>query len=245
MGSEPKQLMANGLVERGFCKIGRWTIEGVRALTLSGALPAVPGVYAFAVDGLVHYIGVASRNLAKRLRFYRTPGPTQTTNIRLKALLLAAIEGGAEVEIYAASPPDFSWMGWVICGPEGLEASLIRDYAPAWNRRGTLSGAVSQPRSWERTLQINTAPSLTEAGTRSSKYDPLRQFLASCGKDKISLTFAQIQDLVGPLPKSASLHQAWWGNHEGNVQARSWMGARYMVEAMPSQRTAIFRKFSY
>jgi hypothetical protein len=69
--------------------------------------------------------------------------------------------------------------------------------------------------------------------------------LEAAGSDKVSMTFKQIEDLVGKLPKSAYLHPAWWGNHQGNSQAKGWMGAHYLVEANPAHRSVVFRKFRY
>ena len=43
------------------------------------------------------------------------------------------------------------------------------------------------------------------------KYLPLQEHLNADGRDVVTTTFAQIAKLVGPLPKSASLHRAWWG----------------------------------
>lgn len=89
---------------------------------------------------------------------------------------------------------------------------------------------------------VETKPS---ARQYAGRYGPLRAHLETCGKDRITMTFGQIEQLVGKLPKSASLHLAWWGNHEGNSQAKAWMGAKYLVEANPAGRSVIFRKFSY
>jgi hypothetical protein len=74
---------------------------------------------------------------------------------------------------------------------------------------------------------------------------PLRAYLEKSGKERFSLTFRQIEELIGTLPKSALLHQAWWANHEGNSQAKAWMSAHYLVEANPAGRSVVFRKFSY
>ena len=77
------------------------------------------------------------------------------------------------------------------------------------------------------------------------KYLPLQRHLAAGGRETVTMTFAQIANLVGPLPKSASIHRAWWGNHEGNSQAIGWMGARYLAEPNPPYRSVTFRRFRY
>ena len=77
------------------------------------------------------------------------------------------------------------------------------------------------------------------------KYIPLREHLVNDGRESITMTFAQIATLVGPLPKSASVHRAWWGNHEGNSQATGWMGAKYLADPNPAHRSVTFRRFTY
>ena len=54
------------------------------------------------------------------------------------------------------------------------------------------------------------------------KYDPLAQFLQTAARP-CSLTFAQIDSLVGGLPASARAHREWWGNDRYHVQARAWL----------------------
>lgn len=103
------------------------------------AMPALPkqaGVYAFAQDGVVQYVGVATRSLAQRLNGYARPGPTQTTNQRVSAMLLRLLDEGAEIDILCACPPDLEWNGFVISGSVGLEAGLILHHHLPWNIRG-------------------------------------------------------------------------------------------------------------
>jgi transcriptional regulator with XRE-family HTH domain len=81
-------------------------------------------------------------------------------------------------------------------------------------------------------------------GGKGVKYSPLQKFLRESGRDTVSLTFDQIARMVGGLPKSACVHRAWWGNHEGNSQAKGWMGARYLADPDPAHRSVTFRRFS-
>jgi hypothetical protein len=139
-------LDARRLIEGGFHRVGRWSRDVSGALALDGTAPPIPGVYAFAIDGQVHYVGVASRNLAQRLYFYAKPGPSQPTNIRLNQLLKDTLARGAEVEVYIACPPALEWNGWPISAAEGLEAALIRDHHLPWNKRGaTKPGRADTP----------------------------------------------------------------------------------------------------
>ncbi len=79
-----------------------------------------------------------------------------------------------------------------------------------------------------------------------SKYDPLLQYLARSDKGVITLSFAQIEDLLGTsLPPSARCHHAWWANQqvEGHVQSNSWMDAGFRAENLDlNGRKVSFRK---
>jgi len=66
------------------------------------------------------------------------------------------------------------------------------------------------------------------ASGRSSRYDPLRTYLAGRGEPVIRLSFGEIERILGVrLPDSARRHRAWWSNsQEGtHVHARSWLEA--------------------
>ncbi|MCC5610766.1 GIY-YIG nuclease family protein [Nostoc sp. CHAB 5834] len=124
----------------GMLRLGGFETCGNFTLTTSGlALPIVPkrsGVYAFVVDGVVQYVGVAARSLAQRLYGYARPGPSQITNQRLNELLIQLISEGSEIEIYHACPCDFEWNGFVVNGAVGLEAGIISSHLLPWNIRG-------------------------------------------------------------------------------------------------------------
>jgi DNA-binding XRE family transcriptional regulator len=66
------------------------------------------------------------------------------------------------------------------------------------------------------------------------KYWPLFQHLRQSGQDAITLSFAEIEALLGgPLPESARESRGWWSNrHAGPVQASAWMGAGYHVKGL-------------
>lgn len=132
--SKPK-LTKSILLDRGFKSAGEWQVKDVR-LSGSEVVPRAAGVYAFCIGDDVVYVGLASRSLAQRLYFYGRPGASQRTNIRLNGIIRETIGLGSSVEIYYACPPAFSWNGFTISGPEGLEAGLIQDYHLPWNVKG-------------------------------------------------------------------------------------------------------------
>lgn len=45
----------------------------------------------------------------------------------------------------------------------------------------------------------------------TSKYDPLGDHLAAIGAATVVLSFAEVEAIVGPLPKSARIDPSWWG----------------------------------
>lgn len=66
-------------------------------------------------------------------------------------------------------------------------------------------------------------------GTEGTKYHPLFEHLLFSGQGRVSMTFAEIEEVLGaPLPPSARQREQWWGNSpNGHSQARAWMRASY------------------
>jgi hypothetical protein len=130
------QLTVERLLRSGFQEVGCWVLNSERQLTHPIELPTRAGVYAFAVDGVVQYVGLASASVRQRLGFYSRPGIGQRTNIRLHELIRGRIDEGVVVEILIAHPPNLDWNGLKISGSEGLEAGLIVEFELPWNVRG-------------------------------------------------------------------------------------------------------------
>jgi hypothetical protein len=59
-----------------------------------------------------------------------------------------------------------------------------------------------------------------------SKYEKLAEYLARLDEDKVNLTFADIEDILGePLPDAAN-KRAWWANSTTNNHAvNGWMNS--------------------
>lgn len=66
------------------------------------------------------------------------------------------------------------------------------------------------------------------------KYEPLAELLTSDGRERVDLTFADIDAaLHDPLPKTARRRRGWWANNRtGHVQAQAWLEAGYKVESV-------------
>ena len=80
---------------------------------------------------------------------------------------------------------------------------------------------------------------------RSSKYYPLFEYLQSSRQDEVTLTFGDIETLLGlVLPPSARTRRAWWSNRSsGALQASAWMEAGYLAEDVDLDRERVtFRK---
>ena len=77
-----------------------------------------------------------------------------------------------------------------------------------------------------------------------SKYEPLADYLRSLRRDTCSLSFLDIERIIGcALPASAREHRSWWGNDRTHTQARAWMLAGFGAE--PSSRwiePVVFRR---
>lgn len=63
----------------------------------------------------------------------------------------------------------------------------------------------------------------------SAKYRGLTEYLLKSGEDSITLTYAQIERILGfPLPSTAKNYkQAYWANTTTHSYSSSWMGIGY------------------
>jgi len=83
----------------------------------------------------------------------------------------------------------------------------------------------------------------------ASKYDPLIQHLTNYRGDDLTLTFAEIEDLLGErLPDTARSYEAWWANTTSDpthTWANRWtaVGWRALVD-LPRERVAFTRRSS-
>lgn len=77
------------------------------------------------------------------------------------------------------------------------------------------------------------------------KYWPLLDYLRHSGQDEVSLSFAEIEALLGSsLPPSARRKRGWWSNRRrGGLQAAAWIETGYRAEDLDLKRERItFRK---
>lgn len=80
-----------------------------------------------------------------------------------------------------------------------------------------------------------------------SKYYSLFQHLQSQNQGVVTLTFTEIEALMGcSLPASAHKKKNWWSNRDGPsaLQAGAWVSAGYQVEFVDlMQQTVTFKTF--
>lgn len=80
------------------------------------------------------------------------------------------------------------------------------------------------------------------------KYDPLRDYLAQCGNDDVTLSFSDIESMIGrPLPPSALRYDAWWANIGDSAltrhsHAKSWYAAGYQAQVNRAEKTVRFSR---
>lgn len=78
-----------------------------------------------------------------------------------------------------------------------------------------------------------------------SKYQPLLEYLERDDRSEVTLTFAEIEALMGEkLPGSARRNRGWWSNRsKGALQAAAWMQAGFLVEVLDlTNEQVVFRK---
>lgn len=78
-------------------------------------------------------------------------------------------------------------------------------------------------------------------------YKRLYTFLQGRYADRLVLTFAQIEDLLGfPLPEPARLDREWWGRAEAgappSVQSGSWTSASRTATVNLSAKAVLFER---
>ena len=67
----------------------------------------------------------------------------------------------------------------------------------------------------------------------TAKYEPLTRLLAAARQRPVTITFTDLDALVGGLPPSARAYPKWWGNrHDPSGQSSAWAEAGYVVAAI-------------
>ena len=131
-------MMAERLTASGFSLSARWELQPNSRVQLIGEPPKQPGVYAFAVDGEVCYVGKTRKGIAERLRDYEIVKVKKRQGFRIKTLISKALKSGSEVTVLTiVSLKPIRWRGLPVDLIAGLEVGLIRELQPKtkWNLR--------------------------------------------------------------------------------------------------------------
>lgn len=119
----------------GFTLAGCWKLsQSGLSFELNDLATSRNVLYAFVVDGDLMYVGKTVQPLRARMAGYKTPGPTQSTNIANNGNIRGSLAQGKPVEIFVL--PDnglLHYGGFHVNLAAGLEDSLIRELAPPWN----------------------------------------------------------------------------------------------------------------
>lgn len=78
-----------------------------------------------------------------------------------------------------------------------------------------------------------------------SKYNTLSDYLKRQPGERVPMTFAQIEKIIGgTLPASAYKYRPWWGNNSSNhVNAKAWLDAGFESEQVEMEaRKLVFRR---
>lgn len=76
-------------------------------------------------------------------------------------------------------------------------------------------------------------------------YQPLRDFLAARGDRSVSLSYEEIEGILGrPLPPSAkgAVSRQWWANTESHSQARAWLSLGRKAKLNLEERVVTFSR---
>lgn len=78
-----------------------------------------------------------------------------------------------------------------------------------------------------------------------SIYEPLGDYLRKQGKERVPMTFSEIEKITGrSLPPSAIKHRPWWSNNARNsAMTKVWLDAGYESEQVDmTARKLVFRR---
>jgi hypothetical protein len=107
-----------------------------------------------------------------------------------------------------------------------------------WMKRGRMTG-IARPDS--------AAAPLRSAGDSAGAYQLLYKYLSDRFANRVVLTFAEIEDLLGfSLPERARLQLEWWGNGPSiagrSTQSDSWTLASRTATVNMSAQSVVFER---
>jgi len=74
------------------------------------------------------------------------------------------------------------------------------------------------------------------------EYRPLQQYLERCEGQTVTLTYEQMESIIGDkLPMSAHKYTAWWANG-GHYYAESWLSVGWKVDKARFSESVAFKE---
>lgn len=122
----------------GFVPVGHWTLQNnTIKYSLTSHHTTTNVLYSFISNGDVKYIGKTIMKLYKRMNGYQNPGLTQSTNIRVNAIIKSFLNQSKPVDIFILTDNGLLKYGdFRINLAAGLEDTLIYYISPEWNFAG-------------------------------------------------------------------------------------------------------------
>ncbi len=139
----------------------------------------------------------------------------QQTNCRLNHLILERCNENNRVDLFFYEIPSY----------EEIEARLISSYSPQWNISMTNNTRYfSHDKNSLKLYHSKPTPN-----KKYGKYAGLGDLLNKSKTNDITLSFSEIDRVVGPLPPSAYKYSAWWANDITHSQAQIWLDLGWKV----------------
>ena len=123
------------LLKIGFLHIGEWgkNADGLE-YRLHRFKNGRPALYSFVIDDQVMYVGKTKRTLNERMYNYLRGSGTQRTNIRVREKIEAALDKGAQVQIFGFVDENPQRVGpFELNLPAALEDDILDQLNPPWN----------------------------------------------------------------------------------------------------------------
>jgi hypothetical protein len=123
----------------GFRRVGEWKLAGLNlACELEEKDPRGNFLYAFVIGQMVMFLEYSRAPLEARMDAYkhtdhRYAGTFQPMNKRLREKILAALEDGEAVEIWAFYPGEMKYEGFRVDLAAGLVEALVKEFKPGWS----------------------------------------------------------------------------------------------------------------
>ncbi|NBB22363.1 GIY-YIG nuclease family protein [Runella sp. CRIBMP] len=147
----------NRLLNIGFINVGHWTFNNnILRYYLTSHQATRNILYSFVSNGVIKYIGKTTMELTRRMYGYQTPGPSQTTNIRVNGKIKELLQTDQPVDIFILVDNGLLKYGdFKINLAAGLEDTLIYEISPEWNFSGKNKLEVEKESDSENLIIVN------------------------------------------------------------------------------------------